>query len=293
MLRRILPIFVGIGFKCFRFFLVHLDTEEQNTFKMRLFTLFLNIYIYIYCFAKGKLISHVYIKYINNYNDEFILLELNTKEKFYIRREIFNSDIFTVVETFILQQYKINLDNSKSKIIIDIGANIGDSAVFFAKSGGDVYAYEPSNELYDIAIKNAAINNCAVNFFNKGVGSKNGKAKLFYDAAGIDAGAFTLYDSCNFYDDRLNSKTKLKSEKVEIISFSDVLNQFKSIYLVKIDCEGCEFEIFNYIKSSDLDKIAHFIIEYHNEPKGIVTILKNNGFNVQIKHPLMIFADKV
>ncbi len=285
---------VTIGFMCFESFLIHIHVEDKNAFKMRLFNFFLNIYVLIYRIAKGKFRACVYIKHTNNYNDEFILLELNTKEKFYIRRKMFSSDIIPVIETFIFRQYERNSDNLENKIILDIGAYIGDSAVYFARRGGNVYSYEPSKELYDIAIKNARLNNCAVNFFNKGVGDKNGRFKLLhpkYHKGRASGGSTTLFDD----DDYDSIDPNAKTEEVDIISFFDLLNLFKSVYLAKIDCEGCEFKIFKSLNSDDLDKIEHFIVEYHKEPDEIIALLKNNGFNVQTNKisNSLIFADKI
>jgi hypothetical protein len=43
----------------------------------------------------------------------------------------------------------------KDKVVVDIGAYIGDSALFFASRGAKiVYAYEPSKELCEIAMEN-------------------------------------------------------------------------------------------------------------------------------------------
>ena len=291
MVSMIFAKLIIIGLRCFESFLIHINVEDKNAFKMWLFNFFLNISIILYRIERGKFRACVYIKHTNNYNDEFILLELNTKEKFYIRRKMFSSDISSIIETFIFRQYERNSDNLKNKIILDIGAHIGDSAVYFAKLGGDVYSYEPSKELYDIAIKNAKLNNCAVNFFNKGVGDKNGRFKLLHHKDGANLASTTLFD-----DDYDNIDPNTKKEEIDIISFFDLLNQFKSVYLAKIDCEGCEFKIFKSLNSNDLDKIEHFIIEYHKEqPDEIVALLKNNGFNVQTNKTSnsLIFADKI
>ena len=63
----------------------------------------------------------------------------------------------------------INLQNRN---IIDIGGNIGDTALYFAKNGANVIAFEPVTHLYELGMENIELNpNLKENiqFFNKAV----------------------------------------------------------------------------------------------------------------------------
>jgi hypothetical protein len=60
-------------------------------------------------------------------------------------------------EIFVERVY--DLIDVNSKIVIDIGASIGDSAIYFASRGALVYAYEADDERFDNATYNIAINN--------------------------------------------------------------------------------------------------------------------------------------
>jgi FkbM family methyltransferase len=62
------------------------------------------------------------------------------------------------------------------KIVIDIGANLGDSSLFFAKKGFKVIGFEPLNKVYEIALENIKLNNLEgkITLVNKGVGAKKG-----------------------------------------------------------------------------------------------------------------------
>jgi len=58
----------------------------------------------------------------------------------------------------------------KDKVVVDVGAYIGDSALFFASRGAKiVYAYEPSKRLYEIAKKNCSQRNNIL-LYNYGLG---------------------------------------------------------------------------------------------------------------------------
>jgi|SRR5215210_3599486 len=55
---------------------------------------------------------------------------------------------------------------------------------------------------------------------------------------------------------------------------------------LKIDCEGCEYEL---IKALNLSHITELALEYHNEAKPLIDLLKANGF-ITKKHKEIIFA---
>lgn len=95
------------------------------------------------------------IKHIKNYDKDFFVIELKTNEKFFLRKKILNSDIHTILEIFIGNSYNnCNIISGiRDKIVIDVGANIGDTAVFFAERGAIVYAYEPSQNFIKLPLK--------------------------------------------------------------------------------------------------------------------------------------------
>ncbi len=69
---------------------------------------------------------------------------------------------------------------------MDIGGNIGDTALFFAKAGADVISFEPVKHLYDLAVKNVEINEDVKNkiiLVNKAIGGKRGV--LHFDDSSI------------------------------------------------------------------------------------------------------------
>jgi len=77
----------------------------------------------------------------------------------------------TIKENFIDEQFK-NLD-VKGKDVVDIGANIGDSAIYFALKGAKhVYAFEPYHYSYEIAKRNIKLNNLEdrITLLSKGCG---------------------------------------------------------------------------------------------------------------------------
>ena len=130
--------------------------------------------------------------------------------------------------------------------IVDIGGNIADSALLFAKMGGDVLSFEPVEHLYELALKNISINPELTNkiiMVKKGVGAKRG----------------TLSKNSNLVEEYIDDS----SQDMEIISFSDLLNDYDfEPDILKMDCEGCEFEI---ILNYDLSMFNEIIFEHHTK----------------------------
>lgn len=80
------------------------------------------------------------------------IVEVNSGVRFYLGF----LDPWTLVETFYLQIH--SFAELKGKILIDIGAEFGDSSLFFATNGAIVYAIEPVDVNFDAIIRNIALN---------------------------------------------------------------------------------------------------------------------------------------
>lgn len=158
---------------------------------------------------------------------------------------------------------------SEGDIIIDIGANVGDTPLEFASMGLTVYGFEPVKELYDISLKNLNLNPHFENriyLFNNAVSYKKGTITI--DSLGSVGG----YIDEEQYD-------------VDVITIDDIIkeNNIKP-RLLKMDCEGCEFDI---IRNSDLSMFDEIIFEHHasfrdENYSDLVDILKKQGFDIDL-----------
>ena len=189
-----------------------------------------------------------------------------------------------IYQTFINEEYEdfFNINEAmRGAIVIDIGAYIGDTAVFFGKKGANVYAYEPSKELYEIAKKNIETNNINANIFNVGVGNKNTNGKITKNENDInDTTGLVIFDEFEPIKKILKDRF-LFAEDIKLISLNEVLEQFKLVYLLKMDCEGCEFPSISSVKDENLHKIKYIIMEFHFfDPHIIISKLKINNFEV-------------
>ena len=88
-------------------------------------------------------------------------------------------------------------------------------------------------------------------------------------------------------------KDRLEYIKKETVIIKDAVKEITPILgenknkhiIVKCDCEGAEFEIFERLNEEKLiGNIDVILMEYHfNKPDGLVSVLTKNGFAVRTK----------
>ncbi len=82
-----------------------------------------------------------------------------------------------------------------------------------------------------------------------------------------------------------------EGEKINIVTLSDIAKRFnlnnKSI--LKIDCEGCEYDVLLKAKVSDLRKFEQIQLEYHYGYINLGNKLKKIGFNVAYGQPKHVY----
>ncbi len=167
----------------------------------------------------------------------------------------------------------------KDRIVLDIGANIGDSAIWFALNGAKhVYAFEVVPSTAELCRKNVEINNLGdkITVLNVGVG-KPGKIKIPADM--VADGAFQV------------NRNAVDGIEVEVRSLDDLLNELSiDSAVLKIDCEGCEYEVINEQSINALKKFSHIIGEYHYGFTRIKQVLEKAGFYFECSKPEPLFA---
>jgi len=119
-------------------------------------------------------------------------------------------------------------------VILDVGANMGTHAVFFANAvgpGGQVYAFEPQRFPYQFLCSNIMINGLSnVVTVNMAVGDVRGK---------ICVPVLDPTIQVNFGAARPDENTQ--GEMVSLVRLDDLL--FQKVNLIKIDVEGMEAKV--------------------------------------------------
>jgi len=181
----------------------------------------------------------------------------------------------TIIETFINDIHSITFKDSwEDKTVIDIGAECGDTALYYANLGAKVYSFEPIKSNFDALEKNLKLNPDLakkITPFNAAIGT-DGKAKFFLNPEAPDTGASFVY---NKYD------SSALTTIVDGYSLKSALKKFNidKVDLLKMDCKGCEF----FLTKEDLVDVEKVKIEYLAKGDGkqldnLLNILEVSGF---------------
>ncbi len=184
----------------------------------------------------------------------------------------YSLDAATIFVIYIRKDYG-NVPNDS--IIVDVGANIGVYSIFASLQGKNnlIYAYEPMKETFDHLTENIKLNDCKDKIipFNYAIASKKGKTKIFI----ADSVTNTI----------VSSNPNLPSEDIETITLEDVIkeNNLERIDLLKMDCEGAEYEIFYNMSEEIFPKIKEIRMEFHGLENGkeLRDFLKTKGFKIK------------
>ncbi|MGA2677672.1 MAG: FkbM family methyltransferase [Sedimentisphaerales bacterium] len=171
-------------------------------------------------------------------------------------------------------------------IVIDIGMNCAAASLFFAaqKNVEKIYAFEPFKPTVSQAKKNLALNpelSKKIRVFEYGLGGKDATLEIPYSAEWSYRMSTTHAVSIE-----QNAQTETVTIKDATQSLAPILEENKGNHIIiKCDCEGAEFEIFERLDEAKLmDNVDIILMEYHFEkPDRLVKILTEAGFAVHIQ----------
>jgi hypothetical protein len=155
---------------------------------------------------------------------------------------------FVLDEIFLMKIYGEPDLNGRS--VIDVGASIGDSSLYFATLGASkIYGFETDENRYNIARKNIKSNN--------------------------------MIQKIEIYNEDATA---------EVLKSLIFKKELKDVF-IKLDCEGCEYSLFQNTDPSVFDRIKDVVMEYHRKPEPLIKTLIESQFEVK-KQKTKIFASK-
>jgi len=205
----------------------------------------------------------------------FVITLKTTRLNFLVRNPM---DIWSIKETFLDDFYKFYKSKKpENGVILDIGAGIGEFAIQAAVAcpGCTVIGFEPYRESFD--------------FFQKNI-KKNSLTNVIPIDAAVSslAGNLTMdVSSGNPLQFRTvaDEQNSVSVETLQLIPYLDK-EGITSVKILKMDCEGGEYDILLPLRTEDLHRFQFITMEYHDRitphhHSELVSLLENAGFSVE------------
>lgn len=208
---------------------------------------------------------------------------------FPIRLYLKNGGVVNVMDFMTLYIYKeIFVDNcydfpflsTQEPLIIDVGANTGLFTIRMKQlyPCSRIYCYEPFASNYDQLRRNLEQSHFGgCHLFQKGVGGTARKEKLFIHHRNI--GGHSIYKS------QTSEREHIEIELVDVPGILEHLDG-KTCSLLKIDCEGAEYEIINSINKEIARQIENIVFEptpFVYDIHKLIKHLEDIGYHIE-KH---------
>lgn len=218
-------------------------------------------------------------------NGKQLQIEINNDADLSVFREIFLDRDYGILKDLI---------SHATNPILDIGAHVGLFSLYAHALNPTVsiYAFEPDESNFKALKEHLRINHIS-NVFPKNiaVASTSGMRELNIS---LDSHNHSFFTAWKESDDSPQESASLKTRKVQASSLQDIFTSNKTKFniemysLIKMDCEGAEFEILNSLSAEQLSLAAAYYIEYHEftpelKSSDLVKILQRAGFKTTIQ----------
>ena len=229
--------------------------------------------------------------YILNLDNKFDNLTIkNHKDGFLVGFLDLGMYVESLEEFHILNEVFVNNDynylNKDASILIDIGANIGTTSLFFSRFDyiEKIYAFEPLKDTFEQAQYNFALNDkiCKVAWIkNIGLGRDNRQETFLFNRQ-VKGNTGVRGNLSPSYSDTQNSEKRT-------VQICDASTEIKKVLkevdnkkiIIKMDCEGAEYEILENLSASKvINKIDVLLLEWHDKgAASIENILSQHNFD--------------
>lgn len=171
-----------------------------------------------------------------------------------------------ISSSFISDSYlKLPFEN---KTVIDIGANIGDTAISFIYHNAEkVIGLEPFPINYKYLESNVKKNNLTekIEIIQGGCSSKSSEIQVDPNLSGLS----------------YKMENADKGEKIYQFSLEELIKKYDIVNgIIKMNCEGCEYDTILNTPNEILKKFSHILIQYHNGPNDLIKKLEDAKFDV-------------
>jgi FkbM family methyltransferase len=182
---------------------------------------------------------------------------------------ISNGDLFNI-----FHQKDYGFLPAKDRVVIDIGANIADSSIYFAMNGAKkVIALEPFPKNFEVAQKNIALNGFIDKIELLNAGCEGQSKDMVLDASAEGASCQTMQSGSGI--------------NIHFYTLQELVDKYTTGFpaVLKIDCEGCEYDIILSNARTMLGKFSHIQVEYHHGFRDLKKHLVDASFAVSHTNP--------
>ncbi len=190
----------------------------------------------------------------------------------FVRPDSWDETILT--QELLLDVYKVG----SPKVVVDIGAHVGGTALVCAQKGATVYAYEPSERNFGMLVHHIIENKLEdkIHPFKLAVSGSNDTKKLYHHETNFGCYSSDPNNVIGMVDEY---------EYVDCIKIQDIFKDIEHCDLLKIDCEGAELEFYQDIPFEKVDQIS---IELHLRDDGKIKELFSKHYNVKQEGTILI-----
>lgn len=166
------------------------------------------------------------------------------------------------------------------KTVLDIGANVGATALYFARlyPNAQVYAFEPAPDNFAVLERNIA-NSQRIRGFNFGLGAADATLELYHSDNPVNFGGYSLHPA--------GSDTS-KTVRIQVRNVATVLGELalEKIEVIKVDTEGAEWDILTAFPESVLRSAQYVTGELHGNKDFALLEYLSQWFDVGMRKKL-------
>ena len=168
----------------------------------------------------------------------------------------------------------------KPRIIFDIGANVGVTAIFFSYRfpSAQVHCFEPVSENC-IILKQNIEHYPNITLHQVALGSVDGELEIYASDNATNYGGFSFYYNGTKEVPRIGVKARNAGRYCKEIGVS-------SVDLIKIDTEGAEFDIIKAMDPELIRKTSWIIGELHSRKDFMLLDYLSQWFDIDLKKTL-------
>lgn len=207
------------------------------------------------------------------------------KNPIYLRNN--TSDIPTLYQVFYKMDYDIDY-KFEPKIIVDCGANIGLTTVYFKNRfpNSKIISVEPEISNFELLSKNTK-NYDNIHLLQKGIWNKDINLKI--ENIGLGHWGFVTKET-----------EKEDKNSIKAISIDSIMKKYDldHIDILKIDIEGSEKELFEKNYEKWIDNTNCIIVELHDRFKkgcsdSFYNAISNKNFFIDTKDNVFLLRDSI